>query len=257
LGKWAAYVINLDRDPDRWRHVSAQLSSAGIPFERIAAVDGRNLTFPIPEFSKRSYALLHGRQVNPFEVGCYLSHLAAMDRFLASGDECGLILEDDLNISEDLPAIVDAARAFAADWDIVRLSTVNRDRWRPVIDIGNGYALGVAVTREKGSGAYLLSRRSAMVMRRRLVPMRLAYDIAFDLEFFWGLRALGVTPIPVQQKTHFKTQIQHKVRYLPGWRYLTVFPYRVGLESSRFVCRAVLYGWLKLKYGRRSAAKPA
>ena len=38
-----AYLINLDRSPERLAHFSAQARRAGLAFERIAAVDGRTL----------------------------------------------------------------------------------------------------------------------------------------------------------------------------------------------------------------------
>ena len=77
--------------------------------------------------------------------------------------------------------------------------------------------------------------------------MRLAYDIAFDLEYLLGLRALAVKPLPISQRTEFATQIQTSIRKLPAWRYLTVFPFRTILEVSRVVCRISLYLWLLLK----------
>ncbi len=254
MGTWSAYVINLARAPERWRHVSSQLAAASIPFQRIEAIDGKALSLPVAGFSPRSYALLHGRYANLFEVACYQSHLAAMAAFLASGDEHALILEDDVTVSADLAAIVGAARGHAGSWDILRLSTVNRGRWFPVIDIGGGASLGVAMTREKGAGGYMVNRRAAETFARRLVPMRLAYDIAFDLEYFYGLRALAVLPVPIRQKTGFKSQIQADVAKLPSWRYFTVFPYRAALESSRFVCRGALYAWLRLKNTRQRTA---
>ena len=37
------FVINLDRRPDRWKAMSAQLDRLGIPAERIPAVDAEEL----------------------------------------------------------------------------------------------------------------------------------------------------------------------------------------------------------------------
>jgi glycosyl transferase family 25 len=252
VGDWSAFVINLKRAPERWQHVSSQLAAIGVPYARVEGIDGKALTFPIPEFSALSYKVLHGRYVNPFEVGCYLSHLAAIDRFLKSGKAYGLIMEDDATISPDLRAIVDAAITYGDDWDVLRLSSVNTGRRFAVADLGDGLSLGVCLTREKGAAGYVLSRKAATVFAKRLLPMRLAYDIAFDLEFFWGLRALGVDPLPIQQKTGFKSQIQRDVSKLPAWRYLTVFPYRVGLEGARIFCRSLLYVRLRLKHARAS-----
>ena len=38
-----AYVINLDRRPDRWKAISANLDRIGVKAERIPAVDARLL----------------------------------------------------------------------------------------------------------------------------------------------------------------------------------------------------------------------
>jgi glycosyl transferase, family 25 len=244
--RWATFLINLDRATERYAFIERQLRNLGITFTRISAIDGNALTLPIPEVSEWSHKLLHGRYISPSEVGCYLSHIKAIDLFLATNLDYCLILEDDAVLDKDLKAIINAAIAYHDDWDILRLSTVNTGRHFIVRKIKNR-GLGVCFTREKGAAGYVLNRRAARRFRRWLLPMRLAYDIAFDLEYFLGLKALAVKPLPISQRTEFATQIQTSIRKLPAWRYLTVFPFRTILEVSRVVCRISLYLWLLLK----------
>ncbi|QND44556.1 glycosyltransferase family 25 protein (plasmid) [Rhizobium lusitanum] len=234
------YLINLDRAEDRLAFMSEELSRAGLLFERVSAIDGRNIAFPIPEFDAQAYRRCHGRQANPSEVGCYLSHIECARRFLASGEPHALILEDDLTFPEDFGDLLRASLNAAATWDILRLSTVNTGRKYPFVDITPRRSLAVALTREKGSGAYIINRRAARWMVEKLVPMRLPYDIAYDLEHFAGLRAVFVVPAPVDQMTNFPTQIQQGRRQyrLPWWRRLSIYPYRAWFEASRFLFRA-------------------
>ncbi len=245
----AIYLINMDGAEDRLEVMNRETSAAGIVAERVPAVIGRNLNFPIPEFSEISYKLLHGRRMKHGEVGCYLSHVDCARRFLASDADLCLILEDDVSFEPDFLETIDAAAKRRDAWDILRLTTVSSGRKFPYLHLKNGRSLAIALTREKGSGAYMINRKAARWITGPLVPMRLAYDIAFDLEYLSGLKGAFVSPLVASQDTGFESQIQgdmnsHK---LPRWRYFTVLPYRAYLEVSRVLARGTLLIWQKLK----------
>ena len=254
------YLINLDRATERLRRMEEKLAAAGLPFERVPAVDGSALTFPHPQFDAWSYRHLHGRRVIPAEVGCYLSHVACARAFLESDADLALILEDDVSFDSDFLDILDRAAMHRRLWNILRLSTVNRGRKFPVQPLAGGRSLAVCLTREKGAGAYVVDRRAAAWITTDLIPMRLAYDIAFDLEYLTGLRACFVAPVPASQVSDHPTQIQStRLLYkLPRWRYLTVLPYRAGLELTRLACRGwrLLGARLPSRAGRLNRGRP-
>ena len=88
-------LINLDGSAERLKKASSQLAAAGRSFERLPAVDGRLL----PE-SERSRLAPWDRKaffkpLSPGEIGCYLSHLAALERIVKEGWPRALVLEDD------------------------------------------------------------------------------------------------------------------------------------------------------------------
>lgn len=246
---WQAYVINLAAAEDRWRTMQARLGEAGVPFVRIDAVRGRDLPQPYPDFDEVGHRHRTGRRPIPAEIGCYLSHLKAIDALLESGQTHGLILEDDAIFAPGFMATVAAALEKADAWDVLRLQTVNRDRVIPACAIDPHHSLGVNLTRSKGAAAYMLSRRAAEVFRRRLLPMQMAYDIAFDIEYLWGLRAVAITPYPVTADDTAPTQIQMNINsYKEGAaRYLTVFPFRAAVETARVACRLPLLASLWLR----------
>jgi glycosyl transferase family 25 len=236
------YLINLERALDRLLTMDRQLSSAGIFYERVDAVEGNKLAFPNDLYDASGYRARHGKLTNPAEVGCYLSHIECARRFLASQSDHALIFEDDLLLPDDLPEIISAALAEGVSWDILRLSTVNRGKKFIVKQLTSQRALAVSLTREKGSGAYLINRRAALWLCQALVPMRLPYDIAFDLEYLSGLRGMFVSPVPISQEAGFPSNIQlGRSRFqLPWWKRPTIYPYRVWLECSRFALRLAL-----------------
>lgn len=249
----AVYLINMDGAEDRLEVMNRETAAAGVAAERVPAVIGRNLSFPIPEFSELSYKLLHGRRMKHGEVGCYLSHVECARRFLATDADLCLILEDDVTFEPDFLETIDAAAKSGSSWDILRLTTVSSGRKFPFRKLTERRQLAIALTREKGSGAYMINRKAARWIVKDLVPMRLAYDIAFDLEYLSGLKGAFVSPLVASQDSAFESQIQGNINAhkLPRWRYLTVLPYRTYLEVSRVLARGTLLLWQKLRNLKR------
>lgn len=243
------YLINLDRSTERLARMTDRLDAVPLAFERVPAVDGRTLTFPMPEFSELSFKLLHGRRRIAAEVGCYLSHVECARRLLATDARHALILEDDVAFSDDFAEVLEAAVARSASWDILRLSELNTGPKVPYAPLTRQRNLAVALMREKGAGAYVINRHAAEWFVKGLLPMRLSWDIAFDLEYLHGLRAAFVYPVPADQRTEAVSQIQNDVRSakLPRWRYLTVLPYRAFLEITRVVMRVSRLVRLRLR----------
>ncbi|MCS4093569.1 glycosyltransferase family 25 protein [Rhizobium sp. BK176] len=241
LPQLRTFLINLDRAPDRGRRMTFLIKTFGLNFERISAVDGADLRLPISDFDERGYLFRHGRRPNPYEIGCYLSHVDCARRLIASPDEHALILEDDLNFDPNFMAVLKEVLANRDQWDIVRLSTVNKGRKFRFRRLTSQHSMAISLTREKGAGAYLVNRRAAAWIVDRLMPMRLPYDLAFDMEHLVGLRAFFVDPPPARQDAEPKSQIQERLsRYKLGWRKPpTVMPYRAGVEIARFVIRAL------------------
>lgn len=120
------YLINLEQSVDRLDHADRQLAAAGLQYQRILAVDGRNT--PPHSFSSycdtatRSY---FGRSMTGGEIGCYLSHLTCAQAILDSGVPQAIVLEDDAvlhsQIAKTLPQISAFLNANHPDWEIVNL----------------------------------------------------------------------------------------------------------------------------------------
>ncbi|MGV4792709.1 glycosyltransferase family 25 protein [Rhizobium sp. F40D2] len=251
------YLINLDRAPLRRFRMERLLAGIGLAFERVAAVDGAGLSLPHPDFDEASYRSRHGRRPNPFEIGCFLSHVECARRFLSGNAEFALILEDDLDFDDDLADVLEAALQHQTRWDILRLSTVNTGRKHRVEALTVSRSLAIALTREKGSGAYLINRRAAGWIAGSMLPMRLPYDLAFDLEFDEGLSACFVDPLPVSQRADPCSQIQAGLSaYRLGRRRpWSVLPYRAAAEIRRFAARFSRLVMSRMK-AQESSGKP-
>jgi len=99
-------LINLDRSPERLTRMQERLNRINLPFRKVSAVDGKELVLTKEMINAAEYERCHGKYVVPTEVGCYLSHYRALQSFLESGKEFGLILEDDMEFCDDFMIIL-------------------------------------------------------------------------------------------------------------------------------------------------------
>jgi glycosyl transferase family 25 len=160
---------------------------------------------------------------------------------MKSDADYALILEDDVTLNDNLVSLIAAALRYRAAWNMLRLSTVNHGKWWSVKSLAADFSLAICLTREKGAGGYVVDRQAAAQMIENLLPMRLAWDVAFDLEWFLGFKTLGVSPMPITQDSDFETQIQqdlYQIKIKGLKKYITVFPFRLVLELSRLVYRS-------------------
>jgi GR25 family glycosyltransferase involved in LPS biosynthesis len=108
------YYINLDRSPERKERIEKMFHQHKLHFQRIQAVDGKELT----SWDER---------LNPYEQGCTLSHLKAIEEFYKSGEEMAIICEDDMTM-EFFPywnkPIKNVIGSAPSDWEIILLGYI-------------------------------------------------------------------------------------------------------------------------------------
>jgi glycosyl transferase family 25 len=229
------WVINLDRAPERLARIRAQLENLGLPWTRLSAVDARALTdTQRAALDEPAYRRKHGKTPAWGELGCYLSHVEVMRRFLTSDAEFALVLEDDALLRDTLPAVLRGLLAHPARWDVVKLSAVHSGSPVPVLEVAPGHHLAVMLTRCTGSSAYLVNRHAAEVYVRELLPMSVPYDHVFDQAWRFGLKFRLVTPTPCTHDEQIPTTIAAAVNRKFHWsRRLGTHLYRLGNESRR------------------------
>jgi glycosyl transferase, family 25 len=250
----STWVINLERAPERLARISAQLAALELPFTRLPAVDARELQpAQRAQLDDSTYAQRHGMTPVLGELGCYLSHVAVMEAFLAGPARFALVLEDDVLLKPALPAVLRGLLAQPGRWDMVKLSGVHSGTPVAVAEAAPGHALAVMLSRCTGSSAYLINRRAAEAYLRQpggLLPMALPYDHVFDQGWRFGLKVRLVTPRPCGHDE----QIASTIVTPPGvtrkfhWtRRLPAFGYRLRNEAQRLA-----YGlgqWLRERAG--------
>jgi glycosyl transferase, family 25 len=237
MNGFQTWVINLDRAPERWARISGQLQQLALPFERISAVDARQLTpQQLAQLDESNYRRKHGMTPVLGELGCYLSHVVAMQAFLASGAEFALVLEDDVQLHPSLPAVLAGLHTHRTRWDMCKLSAVHSGTPQTNVQLAPGHHLAVMLSRCTGSSAYALNRRAAQAYVQQLLPMSLPYDHVFDQGWRFGLQVRLVTPTPCGHDNTMQSTIVVPAgvsRKFPWPQRLPAFGYRLGNELRR------------------------
>jgi glycosyl transferase family 25 len=231
------YVINLDRDVERMASLAGSLQALGLPFERVSAVLGRQ----VPNWEQLVDAKLYGIRnrlpmPRPGEVGCYLSHLKAMEAFLQTDAPWCVILEDDVEVKPECMEVL-AALGKQDDWDLVKLFCFHSGLPVRKRALTATHHLVVHLTRTTSSAAYAVNRQAAETLLKSMRPISEQVDHALERPWETGLRIRGVRPLPVVLAPIAEmTTIGYADRAdrsLPLRRALRLFLYRIGKEIRR------------------------
>lgn len=192
------YLINLDRSADRLASAQSQLETAGIGVQRISGVDGKILTpeqyAQCDQDKARRYM---GRPVVDGEIGCYLSHLRALETFLRSDAKYAIIFEDDMRLAEDfnpvIETLIDRLDQTATPWDVVNISSPERKFYRKMADIGSRELRHALYFPMRANGV-LWSRAGAADFIANFSTIYAPYDNA--LREWQSVRARGLSLFP-------------------------------------------------------------
>ncbi|MBA5775746.1 glycosyltransferase family 25 protein [Stappia sp. F7233] len=174
-----AFVINLDRRPDRLAQVSDLLGAAGIDFERFAAFDGE------AALEKEGFPDFAPGCLGPSEIGVFCSHFSLWRRLLASDESHMAIFEDDILISPRLAGLLGDPGWIDPRAEVVRLESSPKPALlgRPA-PVGTSSLRAARLrNRQYGSAGYILSREGAERLCGSYLSTRIQVDyLLFDPE---------------------------------------------------------------------------
>lgn len=117
------FLINLESRPDRLAFVGKQLDDLGLPFRRISAVVGSELSKQQQTlFDKKRFVLEQKKEPVLGEIGCAMSHRLIWQQVQDDDLDFALILEDDISINEQLVDFLNDASNYK-NFDFLNLSS--------------------------------------------------------------------------------------------------------------------------------------
>lgn len=212
--------INLDSDEERRQRMQAEFERLGLQGERFPATrwtalsEAEQARLFSPALNARWF---HKPLVNG-EKGCYASHLRAWQWLLDSPHAAVVVLEDDVSLTPDFTAVVNAIEALPAGWDMIKLlgrtATGQAEKLQRSQPLCAGHTLVDYRRVPSLTAGYVLSRSGAEKLLASRIPFGRPIDV--DLRHFWeigngGLRIQGVMPGAITlDETSFASSIGDK-----------------------------------------------
>jgi len=193
-----AYVISLKSAEARRRTVAERLDAAGIAFEVFDAVDGRRFDVESqPVYDGPRRRALYGHDMLGGEIGCLLSHKAILEKVVRDRNGPALVFEDDIVLDPYFGAAVDALMARQDRWELVRFlgdAKTQRQRQRPLLDLGGGFWMTRLLTQPGGAAAYIVSETGAAKLLKHLDHTPFPIDGLMGRPWLTGVDNLMVRP---------------------------------------------------------------
>lgn len=123
MKKFKIFVINLNESTERLERLKSEFERIGLDFERLPAVDGRDLTEDqifqhySPELNRKKYF----KPLSKPEIGLYMSHLKACERIISENLDFGIILEDDIVLKNGFKMIPQVLCSLNEKWNYIKL----------------------------------------------------------------------------------------------------------------------------------------
>ncbi|WP_343313796.1 glycosyltransferase family 25 protein [Brucella sp. BE17] len=244
------YVINLDRSRDRWERLQESAKAFSIDLRRVEAVEGKLLTpDELGDFDDAGFRRCHGKIAMPAEIGCYFSHIRALDIIADAPEPFAVLVEDDVVFTPSFVPFIEKLTKLVG-WDAVKLVNHRTSAFRSFRQVNNDFTIGRCLHGPLGSSAaYALTRKGAGKLVEAIRPMRVPYDIA--LERGWaGNYEIFTTDQPVVQfsdiavSTIVTGRADYAKKRLPAYKRLTTLFFR-ATEYIRRIIYALRRGSLK------------
>jgi GR25 family glycosyltransferase involved in LPS biosynthesis len=176
-GSYTCYLINLDVDIVRLQHFLQSYLKSGLSQHtliRVPGIIGKSLPMrdyltpqaytELLDIETTGYRLYH-HQLTRGAVGCYESHLKAMDLIYDSPHPFGIIFEDDAVINSAITDTIEYMLSVVpSDWNMIVLGSINAfyvtyPEYRKLLTFWGGFCYivnksGIEIMRKHGGKPY-------------------------------------------------------------------------------------------------------
>jgi glycosyl transferase family 25 len=258
--RFLTLLINLPQSCERLALASAELTKAGISFERVDAVDGRRLQGEELARFGLGWRKRYFQTLRPGEIGCYLSHLRALERFLASDHEIALIVEDDLHIASDAARCIHELLGLRHELPPAVNLFGARARGEVLRTLLTGHQLVRSTSVPRGTVAILWTRSGAKSMLQGAGALDRPIDV--DRKHWWERECppIWINPAPFVEHAGDCTPSTITGRKQAGWtvrlrkaRYRGSFTLRSHAEYAKAFG---FQGWVRALKPIRELTEP-
>lgn len=174
-------VVSLEAATERRRAITSALGDLGINFEFVNSVDAR-----LENVSQRGDVCTSklcdtlGRKLTNSEIACAIGHKRAYQRFLDSGFEYCLILEDDAILEPELGVFL-SNRSYVGSGVVLLAHRMARVYRSTAIDTATGHQIFSGANSPVCACGYIVDRAAAKQLIDANTPVHSVTDWPIDL----------------------------------------------------------------------------
>jgi glycosyl transferase, family 25 len=196
------YVISLATDAERRARMKTQLDGLRLPFRFLDGVNGRALTEQAREQAAPSQLRHYWSNLTSGEIGCALSHLAAI-RMIAGGPHpFGAVFEDDVVICPEFPQFLASLERNPPPFDMMWLCQASQKKHRAIMPVGQvaGRQIRARVYLDYTAAATIYTREAALriIASLKVVVAPIDHMLWYNHSVL-GLRVVEAHPYVVEQ----------------------------------------------------------
>lgn len=203
------FVVSLTRAEKRREYINAHLSSLGLDYEIIDAVDYLELTPADYDTLTDQEAVRKNPYLSKGSIACSLSHVKIYRRIVQDSIDVCLVLEDDAQLPKNIKQLLAAVQSNIQQDEVIALSYFNHHESKPVTHLskegrtplrGVGELVHPIDLHDIASTmAYVITKNVAEKMIDILMPISVQTDywgVYYDKGAFNSFRCLY--PVPVR-----------------------------------------------------------
>ncbi len=244
------FIISLVEAADRRAYIERTLKDAGLDFEFIDAVDGRQFdvfNHPIYDAPKRRRIL--GRDLTGGDLGIILTNVKIFNRMIKENIPRALILEDDVVLHDDFVPTLKKLETIPVPFDMIRFlgsPKLERLKLRNVYEIDETYKLVRHTGLPGGSHAILITQTGAKKLLKHMDKNAYPIDVLMGRSWKTNLNWFTVRPGLASQDLSFESTIgeqrlQKKDLQITGLA-KTLFPFTRGcFKFHETICKKYWY----------------
>lgn len=192
------FVINLASSTARFERVKSRLDQLAIPFERFDAIDGRREPHPLfQRYDDNRRISFRRKSLSTAELGCFASHYLLWQRCIELNEPI-IVMEDDVQISEDFENAVTLASKCIGDLHYLRLAGSSLKK-APYVVVAKSqdFSLVDHVRSPVGAMCYMLDPVAAQKFIDAACSWYMAVDDLMDRYWVHGVDCYSLMPFTI------------------------------------------------------------
>ena len=185
-----------------------------INWRRMPAVDGRH---GMPEgdydYDEAAAIIRHDRPMTTGEIGCYLSHIKALQMFLVGSSQYAVILEDDIDIPTGtftrLHSIATKLNdVYGEKWDCVNFGSSQRPGFQTTVFTESGIEVRRSTYMPLSTPGLMWSRAGAEAYLSSIFGQKIRGPVDTEMRSHFARRGRSFVPAePMTKRLDFSSEI--------------------------------------------------